>query len=138
MTNASRTLLMNLHTLDWDDEILGMLGIPRRMLPAIRPSSDPEVYGYALGKVPVCGDLGDQQAALVGQACFGAGEAKNTYGTGCFMLLNTGATGRPKQTRPADHRGLQARQRARGLCPGRLDRHHRRAGAVAARQPGLL
>ena len=71
VTNASRTLLMNLHTLDWDDEILGILGIPRRMLPAIRPSSDPELYGYALGKVPVCGDLGDQQAALVGQTCFG-------------------------------------------------------------------
>ena len=90
VTNASRTLLMNLHTLDWDDEILAVLGIPRRMLPPIRPSSDPEIYGYALGKVPVCGDLGDQQAALVGQTCFDVGEAKNTYGTGCFMLLNTG------------------------------------------------
>ncbi|MCX6028645.1 MAG: glycerol kinase GlpK [Chloroflexi bacterium] len=90
VTNASRTLLMNLRTLDWDDEILGILGIPRQMLPKIRPSSDPELYGYALGKAPVCGDLGDQQAALVGQTCFGIGEAKNTYGTGCFMLLNTG------------------------------------------------
>ena len=59
------------------------------MLPEIRPSSDPKIYGY-MGKVPVCGDLGDQQAALVGQTCFSTGEAKNTYGTGCFMLLNTG------------------------------------------------
>jgi glycerol kinase len=66
------------------------MGIPRQMLPQIRPSSDPNVWGYALGKVPVCGDLGDQQAALVGQTCYSPGEAKNTYGTGCFMLLNTG------------------------------------------------
>ncbi len=97
VTNASRTLLMNLHTLDWDDDILQALGIPRRMLPAIRPSSDPDFYGYALGKVPVCGDLGDQQAALVGQTCFGIGEAKNTYGTGCFMLLNTGTMAVPSK-----------------------------------------
>jgi len=97
VTNASRTLLMNLRTLDWDDEILALLGIPRQMLPRIRPSSDPELYGYALGKVPVCGDLGDQQAALVGQTCFGVGEAKNTYGTGCFMLLNTGTMAVPSK-----------------------------------------
>jgi glycerol kinase len=98
VTNASRTLLMNLRTLDWDDDILGVLGIPRAMLPAIRPSSDGDIYGYALGQVPVCGDLGDQQAALVGQTCFGAGEAKNTYGTGCFMLLNTGAIAVPSKS----------------------------------------
>jgi len=97
VTNASRTLLMDLQTLDWDPEILQVLGIPRQMLPQIRPSSDPSVYGYTtadgpLGaRVPVCGALGDQQAALVGQACFDPGEAKNTYGTGCFLLLNTGA-----------------------------------------------
>ena len=97
VTNASRTLLMNLHTLDWDDEILRIMGIPRRMLPQIRPSSDPSFYGYTLGKVPVCGDLGDQQAALVGQTCFAAGEAKNTYGTGCFMLLNTGPLAVPSE-----------------------------------------
>ncbi|MGC9101260.1 MAG: glycerol kinase GlpK [Caldisericum sp.] len=96
VTNASRTMLMNLETLDWDDEILHILGIPRQMLPKIRPSSDPNVYGYTrengpLGTaIPVAGDLGDQQAALVGQTCFNVGEAKNTYGTGCFMLLNTG------------------------------------------------
>jgi len=91
VTNASRTLLMNLRTLDWDEDILRILGIPRQMLPAIRPSSDGDLYGYTLGKVPVCGDLGDQQAALVGQTCFQSGEAKNTYGTGCFMLLHTGS-----------------------------------------------
>jgi glycerol kinase len=90
VSNASRTMLMNLDTLDWDAEILAELGIPRQMLPEIRPSSDPGSAGRALGGVPVCGDLGDQQAALVGQTCFGVGEAKNTYGTGCFMLLNTG------------------------------------------------
>ncbi|MHB8459258.1 MAG: glycerol kinase GlpK [Candidatus Limnocylindrales bacterium] len=91
VSNASRTMLMNLQTLDWDDEILGLMGIPRSMLPHIRASS--EVYGTAVGDlagVPVAGDLGDQQAALFGQTCFSAGEAKNTYGTGCFMLLNTG------------------------------------------------
>ena len=91
VTNASRTLLMNLNTLNWDDEILGILGIPRAMLPEIRSSS--EVYGQAkgvLGGIPVSGDLGDQQAALFGQTCYNVGEAKNTYGTGCFMLLNTG------------------------------------------------
>nr|MBC7244518.1 glycerol kinase GlpK [Chloroflexota bacterium] len=95
-SNASRTMLMNLHTLDWDDEILAALDIPRTMLPTIRPSSDREFYGYTETKgpvparIPVCGDLGDQQAALVGQTCFAPGEAKNTYGTGCFMLLNIG------------------------------------------------
>jgi glycerol kinase len=91
VSNASRTLLMNLATLDWDDELLEAMHIPRGMLPAIRPSS--ENYGAATGVlagVPVAGDLGDQQAALFGQTCFGVGEAKNTYGTGCFMLLNTG------------------------------------------------
>lgn len=95
-SNASRTMLMNLRTLDWHDEILELLGIPRAMLPTIRPSSDRTFYGYTTSdgplaaRIPVCGDLGDQQAALVGQACFAPGEAKNTYGTGCFMLLNIG------------------------------------------------
>jgi glycerol kinase len=91
VTNASRTLLMDLQTLDWDEEILRILDIPRAMLPEIRSSS--EIYGSAkggLGGVPVAGDLGDQQAALFGQTCYQTGEAKNTYGTGCFMLLNTG------------------------------------------------
>ncbi|HTX90738.1 MAG TPA: glycerol kinase GlpK [Anaerolineales bacterium] len=91
VTNASRTLLMDLETLDWDEEILELLDIPRSMLPKICSSS--EVYGHvrgALGGVPIAGDLGDQQAALFGQTCYATGEAKNTYGTGCFMLLNTG------------------------------------------------
>jgi glycerol kinase len=91
VSNASRTMLMNLETLDWDPEILKIMGVPRAMLPAVRASSD--VYGTAVGAlagVPVAGDLGDQQAALFGQTCFSPGEAKNTYGTGCFMLLNTG------------------------------------------------
>jgi glycerol kinase len=103
VTNASRTMLMNLETLDWDEEILQILGIPRTILPEIKSSS--EIYGYSgagkphpngderispLRGIPVSGDLGDQHAALFGQTCFQPGEAKNTYGTGCFMLLNTG------------------------------------------------
>jgi glycerol kinase len=96
VTNASRTMLMNLETLDWDDELLSFFNIPRQMLPSIRPSSDPNGYGEIDGKktlggpVPLTGDLGDQQAAMFGQVCFAPGEAKNTYGTGNFMLLNTG------------------------------------------------
>ena len=91
VSNASRTMLMDLRTLDWDPEMLAVMGVPRGMLPAIRASS--QVYGEAAGAlagVPVAGDLGDQQAALFGQTCFAPGEAKNTYDTGCFMLLNTG------------------------------------------------
>jgi len=96
VSNASRTMLMNLETLDWNQEILNILGIPRQMLPEIRSSSEPNLYGFTTkdgpleAVIPVCGDLGDQQAALVGQTCYSSGEAKNTYGTGCFMLLNTG------------------------------------------------
>jgi glycerol kinase len=95
-TNASRTMLMDLETLDWDDELLAMFNIPRSMLPEIKPSSAAEPYGMTLangpvnGEIPITGDLGDQQAATVGQVCFAPGEAKNTYGTGNFMLLNTG------------------------------------------------
>ncbi len=96
VTNASRTMLMDLETLDWDDELLSFFGVPRRMLPQIRPSSVSEPYGLTLpggpvgGEVPLTGVLGDQQAAMVGQVCLAAGEAKNTYGTGNFLLLNTG------------------------------------------------
>jgi len=96
VTNASRTMLMNLETLDWDDELLSFFDIPRQMLPEIRPSSDPNQYGVTRAngpleaEVPLTGALGDQQAATVGQVCFSPGEAKNTYGTGNFMLLNTG------------------------------------------------
>jgi glycerol kinase len=99
VTNASRTLLMDLHTLNWSEENLATLGIPRAMLPEIRPSSG--VYGEAIGKIagiPVAGDLGDQQAALFGQTCFSAGEAKNTYGTGNFLVLNTGTTPVPSRS----------------------------------------
>jgi glycerol kinase len=96
VTNASRTMLMDLTTLDWDEELLGFFGIPRQVLPEVRPSSDPDLYGLTRphgplgGEVPLAGDLGDQQAATVGQVCFAPGEGKNTYGTGSFMLLNTG------------------------------------------------
>jgi len=98
VTNASRTMLMDLHTLQWDDEILQALGIPAQILPRIVPSSDNATWGTSRkdgplnAEIPVCGALGDQQAALVGQTCFDMGEAKNTYGTGCFLLLNTGTT----------------------------------------------
>jgi len=93
VSNASRTLLYNIHTQQWDDELLKILGVPRAMLPEVRSSS--EVYGHTTEDifgvpVPIAGDAGDQQAATFGQACFHPGAAKNTYGTGCFMLLNTG------------------------------------------------
>ena len=100
VSNASRTLIFDIHTLDWDDELLKILGIPRRMLPEVRGSSevygetDPALFGAA---VPISGVAGDQQAATFGQACFEAGSAKNTYGTGCFMLLNTGRTPVPSK-----------------------------------------
>jgi glycerol kinase len=96
VTNASRTLLMNLRTLDWDGELLAIFDVPRAMLPKITPSSHAGGYGVMrkspgiAKEIPICGNLGDQQAALVGQGCFAPGECKNTYGTGCFMLLNTG------------------------------------------------
>ncbi len=99
VTNASRTMLMDLQTLQWDDQILSTLGIPRSMLPEIRPSS--QAYGTATGVlagIPVAGDLGDQQAALFGQTCFSVGEAKNTYGTGNFLLLNTGTKAVPSKS----------------------------------------
>ena len=93
-SNASRTLMYNIHELKWDEELLDMLTVPASMLPEVRPSS--EVYGHTVDyhffgqNVPIAGVAGDQQAALFGQACFGEGMAKNTYGTGCFMLMNTG------------------------------------------------
>lgn len=96
VTNASRTLLMNLDSLSWDQDILDIMGIPPQMLPNISPSCNPEFYGFSSpdgpfsASIPVCGDLGDQQSALMGQACYSYGETKNTYGTGCFMLMNTG------------------------------------------------
>ena len=103
VSNASRTLLFNIHTMDWDDELLKILEVPRAMLPQVRTCSevygetDPSLFGTP---IPVAGIAGDQQAALFGQACFEPGSAKNTYGTGCFMLLNTGSTPVPS------HKGL--------------------------------
>src|SRR5829696_792765 len=97
VTNASRTMLMDLETLDWDDELLSFFDIPRHMLPAIMPAATPDGFGQTLSvgpfgaQLPITGVLGDQQAAMVGQVCLSAGEAKNTYGTGNFLLLNTGA-----------------------------------------------
>ena len=94
-SNASRTMLFNIHTLTWDEDILRELQIPASMLPQVMPSSgiygetDPSLFG---GAIPIAGAAGDQQAALFGQTCFSAGEAKNTYGTGCFLLMNTGDT----------------------------------------------
>lgn len=100
-TNASRTMLFNIDTLDWDDELLSLFGIPRSLLPEVRSSG--EVYGTAnVGgmSVPIAGIAGDQQAALFGQCCFEKGEAKNTYGTGCFLLVNAG------EKRPVSKNGL--------------------------------
>jgi glycerol kinase len=95
VTNASRTLLFNIHTLQWDDELLELLGIPRAILPEVHPSS--HLFGHSThpilsSNIPIAGIAGDQQAALVGQACFKPGMVKSTYGTGCFMLMNTGST----------------------------------------------
>jgi len=94
-TNASRTMLMDLRRLNWDEELVGILGIPNDMLPLISPSSDSQAYGCTSREatqeeIPITADIGDQQAALVGQTCFEKGQVKNTYGTGCFMLMNTG------------------------------------------------
>jgi glycerol kinase len=103
VSNASRTLLFNIHTMDWDEELLDMLDVPRAMLPDVRSCSeiygqtDPAIFGSS---IPIAGIAGDQQAALFGQACFEPGAAQNTYGTGCFMLLNTGSTPVPS------HKGL--------------------------------
>jgi glycerol kinase len=97
VTNASRTMLFNIHDMDWDEELLDEFGVPREMLPQVRPSSDDDYYGHTdpegfLGaEVPVAGALGDQQAALFGQTCYDEGDAKNTYGTGSFFLMNTGS-----------------------------------------------
>jgi glycerol kinase len=117
ITNASRTLLMNLQTLAWDEGLLEAMKIPRGLLPKIVPSSDPPGWGRTRRDGPfadeilVCGDLGDQQAALVGQCCFAPGESKNTYGTGCFMLVNTGTKAVPSAsgllTTPAYQFGTQ-------------------------------
>ncbi len=101
VSNASRTLLFNIHTLDWDDELLRIFNVPRAVLPQVKASS--EVYGETTRdlfgtSIPIAGCAGDQQAATFGQGCFSPGDAKNTYGTGCFMLLNTGQPRRNRRT----------------------------------------
>ena len=136
--NASRTMLFNLHTCAWDDEMLGMLDVPRELLPEIRASS--EVYGHTTAglfdaPIPLGGIAGDQQAALFGQNCFTRGMAKNTYGTGCFMLMNTGRPPRVVAAPTARDRRLESR------CPdgvrARRQRFRgRRGGPVAARWIG--
>ena len=124
VTNASRTMLMNLRTLDWDDELLAALDIPRAMLPTIHPSSDRQAPTATCfgGRVPVAGIVGDQQAALVGQTCFAPGEAKNTYGTGSFLLMNTGEASVPSPS------GLLTTV-AYGLRPGQC--HYALEGSIA-------
>ena len=98
LTNASRTMLFNINTLEWDETLLSIFGIPRSMLPEVKMSADDYGTLSLLGKeIPICGVAGDQQAALFGQACFCEGDAKNTYGTGCFLLMNTGKSPRPNQ-----------------------------------------
>jgi len=122
VSNASRTMLMDLKTLSWDPEILKIFDIPESILPRIVPSIDSQTWGTTradgpLGaEVPVCGALGDQQAALVGQACFEVGEAKNTYGTGCFLLLNTGTEAVASQHGMLTTVGYQMRGRDPVYC----------------------
>ena len=138
VTNASRTMLMNLHTLQWDPTILSAMDVPEAdaagdqvLRRGVRHAPSASCAG-----VPVASALGDQQAALFGQTCFDEGEAKNTYGTGTFLLLNTGNRPGPLEERAADHDRLPDRRRGAGLLPGGVDRHHRRAGAVDARPAG--
>ena len=137
VTNASRTMLMDLESLSWDEDIAKTIGVPMSMLPEIRASS--EVYGEVatgnLTGVSIAGDLGDQQAATFGQACFDAGEAKNTYGTGNFMLLNTGNEAVQSKSGLLTTVVLQDRRRGGGVRARGVDRDHRGARAVAARQP---
>ena len=123
VTNASRTMLYNIHTLDWDDELLKLLGVPREMLPEVRSSS--EVYGesasglFAAG-IPIAGIAGDQQAALFGQLCTEPGMVKNTYGTGCFMLLNTGTEAVPSRNQLVTTIGWQIGDRVEYALEGSI------------------
>ena len=134
VTNASRTQLMNLETLSWDKEILNVFEIPEAMLPRIHSSS--ETYGLAkersIQDVPIAGILGDQQAALVGQACFEPGEAKNTYGTGCFLLMNTGTRKIDSTAGLLTTMGYKFGDQRAPLCTRRKHCDHGRSGAVGA------
>ncbi len=136
-TNASRTMLYDIHRHRWDAELLDVLGVPRPLLPEVRPSSG--VFGVtgAAGSlpdgVPVAGIAGDQQAALYGQGCWEPGMAKNTYGTGCFAMMNMGNECPISRGRAAHHGGVR-RGRAAGLCPRGVDLRGGRGGPVAARR----
>ncbi len=136
-TNASRTLLFDIHDGRWDDRLLQLLGVPKSVLPQVLDSlgrlRHRPIRNCSARAIPIYGIAGDQQAALVGQACFAPGMLKATYGTGCFALLNTGSdAGRFEQQAPHHHR-LSARRQAQ-LCARRLDLRRRRGGAMAARR----
>ena len=136
-TNASRTMLYDIHKLCWDERLLRELGIPASMLPAVRNSS--EVYGTCNiqgVQVPIAGIAGDQQAALFGQCCFTPGDAKNTYGTGCFLLMNTGETAMESVHGLVDNDRGRPR-RARAVCARGLDFCRRRGHSVAARRAAV-
>ena len=133
VTNASRTMLMDLSTLEWDQEILAIFGIPESILPKIMPSS--MVYGLSkdpFAGIPVASDFGDQQAALFGQTCFEAGEVKNTYGTGCFMLMNTGEKAVVSKNGLLTTVGYKIGDEPSCILFGRIDRSNRITGAMAA------
>ena len=118
VTNASRTMLMNLATLDWDEALLTAMDVPRAMLPRIvAPRMCSGLAAGVLEGVPVASALGDQQAALFGQTCFSVGEGKCTYGTGNFLLVNTGERAVPSQERPADDGRLPDRRGCRPSTP---------------------
>ena len=136
VTNASRTQLMDLATLEWDPEMLQEFTIPRSMLPEIRPSSSDfgEIKVGCLSGLSIGDILGDQQAALVGQTCFKPGQAKNTYGTGCFMLMNTGAKGVPSQNGLLTTIAWGIGQ-SNCLCFGRKHCNYRSVGSVGTGQP---
>lgn len=134
-TNASRTMLFNIHTLEWDKELLEKFRIPESMLPEVHNSS--EIYGYTDerlfgGSIPVAGVAGDQQAALFGQCCFEPGDTKNTYGTGCFLLMNTGRQGCLFRTWTAYYDSDRT-ERQGTVCTGRQRICRRSGDQMAAR-----
>lgn len=134
-TNASRTMMFNIHELDWDERMLEVLDIPRAMLPKVRPSS--EVYGQTnIGgkggtRIPIAGIAGDQQAALYGQLCVQPGMAKNTYGTGCFLLMNTGKEA--VRSKNGLLTTIACGPRGSELCAGRRSVHRRCVYPVVTR-----
>ncbi len=133
VSNASRTMLFNLKTLDWDPELLKLFGVPRAMLPEMRDSGGDFGYDTLFGAaIPILGVAGDQQAASIGQACFAPGDVKSTYGTGCFVLVNTGARILHSEKPAAGDRALSQR-RTQDLCHRGQHLHCRRGGAMAAR-----